>query len=426
MSEIIATPQDKPFQVPKDRRLKTLWNSNGVFVPSGYGIEQRDILYRFLDDGWPVAQIAFSGLEGAMLKVGNLPIYPKMGDTWGSDAMYFHAKHFGAQVVFCMQDIWTLNPQFLNQMLVEGIKWIPYLPIDQSPVPPNILSNLKFAHKIITFSKFGYDELIKAGFVSVLIPEGTDTNIFKPMDKMACRKELGIPQDKFVIGMVGANKENPPRKGWQQALEAFKMFHDNHKDSIFFYQTNQNSPGGFPIKQFAHYLEIDKDVLTLDEYMGTFHAGSDVMVKLYNSFDLLTHASLTEGFGLCAIEAQASGCPIIVNNCQSMPELVIDGVSGHICKTGAKFYSNAGGFYYFPDVDSLHEKMELIYKTDRKEMGVKARKNVVEKFNIDKIVKEKWVPYLEELQKEILGEPPKSIETIISKFAIIDKIKEKT
>ena len=36
-------------------------------------------------------------------------------------------------------------------------------------------------------------------------------------------------------------------------------------------------------------------------------------------------------------------------------------------------------------------------------MGDKARENVMEKFNIDKQVKEKWIPYLTALQDEILG-----------------------
>ena len=32
-----------------------------------------------------------------------------------------------------------------------------------------------------------------------------------------------------------------------------------------------------------------------------------------------------------------------------------------------------------------------------------ARKNVVENYNVDTIVKEKWLPYLENLQLELLG-----------------------
>lgn len=388
-----------------DRRLKILINTNAPWTASGYAREAEHLLPRFLKDGWQVALNAFVGHEGHPRTIDGILTYPKMGDTWGSDALVFNGRHFGAHVVLTFQDVWTLNPQFLQQLNNEGRKFIAYVPIDQEPIPQNVLQNLRFCYKIITFSKFGQKALMKAGFTSTLIQEGTDLNVFKPLDKMQCRKELNIPLDKFVIGMVGANKENPPRKGWQQALEAFKRFHDKHPDSLFFFHTNQNSPGGFPILQYAHELKIDNALFKMDDYMATFHTGSEIMNKLYNSFDFLSHASLSEGFGLCIAEAQAAGCPVIVNDCDSMPELVIDGKTGFICKTGFKWYTNALGFYHFPDVDSLYEKYELMYEADRIKMGQEARKHIEERFNIDTIVEKKWNPFWEQLQKEILGEP---------------------
>jgi glycosyltransferase involved in cell wall biosynthesis len=386
----------------KDRRMKMIWNSNGIFVPSGYGVEQRDMLNRFKTDGWNLAQIAFSGVEAAMIKLNDIPIYPKMADPWGSDAMMFHSRHFGADVVFSMQDIWTLQPQYLQQLP----RWIPYIPIDQDPVPVGVLANLRYAYKIITFSRWGQQVLQKAGFTSRLIVEGTDTNIFKPMDKNACKKELGIPPGSFVVGMVGANKENPPRKGWQQALEAFKLFHDAHPEAIFFFQTNQNGPGGFPIRYYAEYLKISKYVMNLDEYLGTFHLNSDVMVKVYNAFDLLCHPSLSEGFGLCVVEAQSCGVPVIVNNCCSMPELIVSRarparsvrrrLSG-ILTPSATITSPAPS-------QSTRRWRRSTGQTGGK-MARAARGHVLQKYNIDTIVKEQWTPYLEELQLELLGKP---------------------
>jgi len=386
----------------KDRRMRMIWNSNATWVPSGYGIEQRDILTRFAKDGWPTAQIAFSGLEGSTIEMNDIKYYPKMMDTWGADAMVYHSRHFGANVVFTMQDVWTLGTQYLQQIP----HWIPYLPIDQDPVPASVLNALKYAYRIITFSQFGHDTLQKHGFTSTLIKEGTDIEIFKPMDKVAAKLALGITPDKYVIGMVGANKENPPRKGWQQALEAFKMFHDKHPEAIFFFQTNQNSGTGFPIRQYAEYLGVNQFVYQMDEYLATFHATSDTMVKIYNAFDMLTHASLTEGFGLCIAEAQACGVPVVVNNCTSMPELIIPGVTGEVCDTGQKHFSNALGIWTYPDVNSLYGCYEKIFATDRKKMGEAARKNMLDNYDVDKKVKNEWIPYLEKLQVELMGDPP--------------------
>ena len=387
-----------PILPNENRRLRFMWNSNAIFVPSGYGVESRDILLRLHKDGWPLAHIAFTGLEGGLINLNGIPIYPKMGDTWGADAMIYHSRHFQAQAVFTMQDVWTLNSQALQQIP----HWIPYVPIDQEPVPENVLNALRFAYRIITFSKWGQKALNKAGFVSTYIPEGTDINIMKPQDKAECRKMLNIPEGKFVVGMVGANKENPPRKGWQQALEAFAKFHQKHPDSIFFFETNQEAPGGFPIRPYAQKLGIQDSLFAIDQYMSVFHAGSEIMAKMYNAFDVLLHPSLSEGFGLCVVEAQSCGTPVIVNNACSMPELIIPGVTGEICEHGEQFFTNALGYFVWPKVDSIVEKLEKIYNGDRVAMGKAAREHVLKNYDIDKIVKEHWIPYLEQLQEDLL------------------------
>lgn len=387
----------------KDRRLRFTWTSNSTFTPSGYGVHQKDLLYRLLKDGWPMAQITFTGLEAACITLDGLLHYPKMVDPFGSDAMYYHSKHFNANVAFVMQDIWTLSPQFLQQMIGEGIKFIPYVPIDKEPVPPGVLDKLRFAYKIITFSEYGQKALLRAGFSSTLIKESTDTNLLKPIDKEQCRREAGLPQGKFVVGMIGANKPDAiPRKGWQEALEAFAIFHKTHPDSIFYCGSNQ--PGGFPIPQFAKYLGILDSLFQPNEYQFIFHSSREMVNKMINTFDVLIHPSTTEGFGLGVIEAQSAGVPVIVNNCTAMPEMVIDGVTGEICKTQKQVFASDGGIIHIADVPSLAEKLEKVFQADRIKMGNAAREHVVKNYNIDTSVKEKWIPFLESLQSELL--PP--------------------
>lgn len=387
----------------KDRRLRILWNSNSPHTNSGYASFTRDFVKRVKADGWSIAINAFVGHEGSPREIDGILNYPRLGDQWGSDGIVYNARHFGAHVVVHFADSWVLNPQYLQQLNAEGRKLIYYVPIDQEPVPPNVISNLKFGYKLIALSKFGQKALQKAGYTSKLILESVDTELFKPLDKKQCRKELNLPEDAFIIGMIGANKENPPRKGWQQALEAFKLFHDKHPQSLFFFQTNQQSQTGFPIMHYANYLGIDKQMFHLDDYMATFHAGHEIMAKIYNSLDILSHASLSEGFGLCIIEAQACGIPVIVNDCQSQPELVIPDKTGLICKTGFKWFSNAGGFHYFPDSNDLYLQYEKLYRADRKEMSKAARQHIVDNYNIDKSYEKQWQPLLLKLQDDILG-----------------------
>jgi glycosyltransferase involved in cell wall biosynthesis len=387
----------------KDRRLRILWSSNAVWANSGYSVETRDVLYRLLKDGWPIAEIGFAGLGGSPIGVNGLQVYPTMQDVWGSDALVSHGKHWRANVVFTMQDIPLLQPQFLSEMINMKLPWIPWVPIDQEPVPPAVLDRLKYAYKIITFSKFGQKAIQKKGFYSKLILEGTDTNIFQPRSKEEARRKMGWPQDKFIFGMIGANKENPPRKGWQEGLEAFAMFNKNHPDSLLYIHSNQWFPTGFPIHEYANHLGIGNKIFQLDQYLVAYHTNSTDMAMAMNGLDCLLQPSMTEGFGLPIIEAGASGIPVVINDCTAMPELVIEGVTGEKCKSGKKIFSSQGGFIYFADADSLHEKMETVFKNTPDFYKDAARQHVLNNYDIDKLVVNEWIPYLENLQEELLG-----------------------
>lgn len=384
-----------------------MWSSNGHWTNSGYAVQTRDLLFRFRDDGWPLAEIAFFGLEGFKQEIDGIKVYPKMMDPYGGDAILNHSIDYKAKVVFTMQDVWTLGPQWLQELNKRGIHWIPFLPIDQDPVSPLILDRLRYAYKIITFSRFGQRSLEDHGFASKLILEGVDMDIFKPMDKMAGRKKFGLPENAFIFGMIAANKENPPRKGYQEILEALKMFVENHPEAILFIHSQQRSPSSFPIEEYSKHLGIQKHILMIDPYSASFRCDSKVIAEELNAFDVNMHASMTEGFGLGIVEAQACGVPVIVNNCHSMPELVLPGKTGEICDTNYSWWRSQNGYVHTADPKSLHEKMEKLY-TDLKDPKKKSkiekdcREHVTGLYDINNIVKDEWIPFLEDLQEELL------------------------
>lgn len=413
----------------KRRDLRLLFNTNAPHTNSGYAVEMRDILYRLVEDGWPVAVSAFHGLEAYPadisypnnlnprfkgLKIKN---YPSMGNPYGSDAMFYHGNNFKAHAVFSMQDIWTLDPQFLSRLPV----WIPWLPIDKEPIPINVVDKMRYAYKIMCFSKFGNDLLLENGFSPTFIYEGTDTEIFKPMDQQESRKQLGLPQDAFFFCMVAANKENPPRKGYQEALTAFKMFYDKHPEAALLFHTQQKAPTGFPIKEYAAHLGFNQRTWFVDDYTSMFNSASDVICKEYNACDVLLHPSQTEGFGLTIIEAQACGKPVIIQNCQSMPELIIEGKTGFGADTLYKRFTSDLSFVNMADPQSVYECMEKTYalvKKNREKVATDCRQWVVDNFNIDTLVKNKWIPFLTDLQDELLPIQPK-VETLQSQMIAV-------
>ncbi|MBU0499967.1 MAG: glycosyltransferase family 4 protein [Gammaproteobacteria bacterium] len=58
----------------------------------------------------------------------------------------------------------------------------------------------------------------------------------------------------------------------------------------------------------------------------------EAMARLYQSADALLFPSRLEGLPLAVIEAQACGLPVIASHCSSMPEAVVDGETGLLCR----------------------------------------------------------------------------------------------
>jgi glycosyltransferase involved in cell wall biosynthesis len=182
--------------------------------------------------------------------------------------------------------------------------------------------------------------------------------------------------------MIGANKDWPARKSFQEALDAFKLFLEGMPKALLYIHSNPEFPGGFNFKQYADFIGIGDKLLIPDAYETNFNTSKEVMARIYNTFDVLLMPSISEGFGIPAIEAQSCGVPVIVNNFTSMPELVKPGITGEICELikgpSGKRFSPQGSYFGIPDTLSLVEKMMAIYRADTGLMKKAARDWIVE------------------------------------------------
>ena len=372
-------------------------------LPSGYGTQTLDIKKKLLDSGWDGSNFALFnmfGQSGGIFKdKDGILNYPNMDHITGSDAMLHHGKHFKADIVITLQDVWTLNPQDLSQVP----RWIPWVPVDFEPVPKAILNNLRFANRIIAMSKFGQKQLQNAGYSSTYIPHHVDTSIFTPLSKERRKMELKIDPKMFIFGMISANKDLLPRKSFGHVLLAFKRFHEAHPDSLLYIHTNPEFPGGYPLKAHVDYLGLNDCVGFPEKYKLQFDTPKSEMNQIYGSIDCLLSPSSTEGFGIPIIEAQATGTPVIVNDYTSMPELIVEGSTGFKTKVSddCQHFMPIGGYMRFPNIEDLYQKMEKIFVANRPEMGVHARKFIEENYTLEKIWKEKWEPFLNNLENEI-------------------------
>lgn len=386
------------------KKLRIMNSSNAIWAQSGYSMQAVQYVPQMAKEGYPTAMVNFYGQEGGDFMYKGVKMYPKMGSTWGEDAALHHGLDFKADVIITLQDVWTLNPNILADMQKKGLRWIPIIPIDHDPVPSPTYDRLKLAYRIVTISEFGYEELKRAGMHSTYIPHTIETDLFKPVNdetKKIIRKKANIPEDAFLFGMVAANKDNPPRKSFQEVLDAFKIFVSNHPNSYIYFHTIHNQQGGFPIINYAKFIGIDKHIITCDPQDYLYRIKHHDMPNIYNSFDCLLAPSRNEGFGVPIIEAQSCGVPVITTNFTAQKTLVKDGETGYLVDIAYKQFDNLGSYIGIPSVDDLVKKMKLMYKADRKEMGKKARQHIIDNYDFNLVWKTRWLPFLETLEKEI-------------------------
>ena len=116
----------------------------------------------------------------------------------------------------------------------------------------------------------------------------------------------------------------------------------------------------------ARKLGVEKRV----QFLGKI----DMVAPLLAAANLFLLPSANESFGLSALEALATGVPVIGTNAGGMPEVVRSGETGYLCEVG--------------DIDGM-AKAALELLNDRgkwKEMSHLGAKDARERFSLDEIV----------------------------------------
>jgi len=136
------------------------------------------------------------------------------------------------------------------------------------------------------------DEAIQKGLVTAeqctVIPNGTNLEVFRKMDRSECRRKLGFGEEDFIVTCVGGLIE---RKGQNRILEAVRRLANPRIKMVF----------------------IGKGDLTLEHesilFKGMVNNG-DIPVYL-NASNVFCLPTLAEGCCNAVVEAMACGVPIV-------------------------------------------------------------------------------------------------------------------
>lgn len=394
--------------------MRILWFSNAPWAHTGYANQTALFWHRIQAAGYPVTLAANYGLQGSPLNISehgqDSRVLPMGMTAHGNDIIASHAVYTKADIVITLYDAWVFDPS-----VTARFRWVPWAPIDHDPAPRSVTHVLKYAYQAIAYSRFGQDRLAQAEIDAEYIPHGIDTTVFKPTPKTYARKLTKFPAQvddyDFLAVMVAANKGAPSRKSFGQALYAWKQFvNDGHPNALLYLHTNAGTQQqGVDLEEMCSALGLKpKNVLFADPYWNILGYPDTYMATLYSAADVLLSPSMGEGFGLPIVEAQACGCPVIVGDWTSMPELTFAGWK----VKGEPFPTPQGAWQFIPYIGDIRNAIQQAYDA-REDKGLRntARQGALA-YDVGRVMDEYWKPVLARLAEQIEATKADPLETV--------------
>ncbi|GAB6100863.1 glycosyltransferase family 4 protein [Thermococcus atlanticus] len=183
---------------------------------------------------------------------------------------------------------------------------------------------LNSANHIITVSKSNFQILTEKLGVPKdrlsVVPNGFDSQLFRPMDKFEARVKLGIPQDKRVLLNV-ANLV--PVKGHSYLIDSIRKIANVEKDVVLYIV------GNGPLRK---ELEAQIRRLNLEGIVRLVGARPHSEIPIWmNAADIFVLPSLSEGNPTVMSEALGVGLPFVGTAVGGVPEIIISGDYGLLC-----------------------------------------------------------------------------------------------
>ena len=259
-------------------------------------------------------------------------MYPAMAygtDPFGSDRIAELVQRIKPDLVWVTNDFWIgINLWHQIKELKETIpfKFFCYTPIDSYGIYPETMPPTQEWDGLATYTRFGAEELEKAGYNKHIdiVGHGTDSAKFFPMDKMECRKALGVPEDIFIV--FNGNR-NQPRKRIDLTIKAFIEFALDKPDARLWLNMGRKDMGWdlVPLfKRVARDMEYDsvgKLILTSSAFSTENCLPIEQLNQVYNAVDIGLNTCIGEGWGLVNTEHAATGVAQLVPDHTSLKEI---------------------------------------------------------------------------------------------------------
>jgi glycosyltransferase involved in cell wall biosynthesis len=281
-----------------------------------------------------------------------LPVFPSLSDTIDAFAPdIVHSQHpflLGMTAVRIAHHR-GLPLIFTHHTLYE--QYTHYVPGD-SPALKRFTIDLATRYANLSDQAFAPSEsiqrlLLQRGVTTpiAVVPTGVRLENFTHGDGAAFRRQMGIPQDAFVVGHLG---RLAPEKNLEFLTQAVAAFAGSHQGAHFLVIGTGPSEHGM------------RDILARAGLEGRLHVAGVLQQQslsdALHAMDLFAFASKSETQGMVLTEAMAAALPVVALDAAGAREVVIDRHNGRLLRdaTPAAF-AEALQWLAGQDSESLHQ-----------------------------------------------------------------------
>jgi len=294
----------------------------------------------------------------ARLRLGNAPFIPQLATVRGFDVLHLHQPFiFGAEAALAAQ-LRTGVPlvsSYHNELQADGLKGALFAGYDRLVTRTALRRSARLA--VLSMEHAAAAPLLAAELARrpeafAPVPNGVDTETFRPGTEPALRADLGIPDGAIVAAFCAKLDAAHLTKRADLAIEAAA-----HVDGLVLLVV-----GGGPLLERYRALAAERGARVV--FAGD--RAHDEVARHLRAADLLLMPSTLESFGIVQLEAMATGLPVVISRLDGAREVSRDGVHGLHVEPG--------------DLDDLTRALRELVEAGperRRSMGEAAREHAV-------------------------------------------------
>lgn len=231
-----------------------------------------------------------------------------------------HCRNFSSSLYGSLSK--TLNTKVKIISDIRGID-----NINRRVIILKLLTNMHLINKLICVSNDIKNKMLDFGFNKrkvEFIANGVDLTLFnRSVPKKEDRCKYKLPLNKIIIGTVGRLEKV---KNYSFLIKVFANLSCTF-DNVHLVIVGEGSERSY-LRNLSQKYKTDESV--------TFLGYQEDIPSVMNCFDVFVSTSLSEGMSNVIMEAMASKLTVIATNVGGTPELIEDGESGLLFKSGSE------------------------------------------------------------------------------------------